>query len=1501
MEFCDSDFWNLTITWNTTSPSFTSCFEKTIFVSIPCAYLWLFSIYEFYRIKNSKNGNIPFSWVNISKIVLTVVLGAVQLDVLIANIIIHKNGSEENESLPYGVDFFYPSVLFITLVLHLVLVVLEKRKGIQTSGVIFGFWFLMLICQVPAFKSSIIAINHGKDIASLDSRKEAAILCTLMTYPLLILIFLVNCFADKPPQKEYYPRGPKYSPELDASFLSKITFSWLDRLIWKGYRNPLKQEDLYDLPPGKITNEMLKRWDANWKKVYKDIKWDKKKPETIKELKELSILSVILRTFYKPLLIGAIFKFIPDMIVFITPQLINLIIEYQEKPEIEEWKGYLYAASLFAVTELQSFLNAQQYVIMNITGLKIRSMVISAVYQKALKISSSSKKESTVGEIVNLMAVDVQRFLDLIGYINTLWTAPIQIILCMYFLWVQLGPSAMVGLVILLILIPINGVIARFQKIYQIAQMKKKDKRIKLINEILNGIKVLKLYAWEMSFNHYITGIRKEEVKVLKKNAMLGAITSFILSCTPFMVSFFMFMTYVLLSNQLTPGTVFVSISLLNILRMPMVMIPFLIISMVQANVSLKRMNKFLRSEELDPLLVERDEKEEDPLVIKDGNFMWGGEESETPTLRNINLRVKEGSLVGIVGTVGCGKSSLCLSMLGEMDKLSGKVIINKSLAYVPQQAWIQNETIKENILFGKEFHSALYNKVVSACALEPDFKMLANGDQTEIGEKGINLSGGQKQRVNLARAVYSDSEIYLLDDPLSAVDSHVGKHIFEHVIGPKGILKDKTRILVTHGLGYLKNMDEIIVLKDGEIVERGTLTFLINQKGDFQDFLMQYLNQNEFDDEELDPEVLEEIRKTIGDNPLQRQKSQVSQITVDSNQSYGLRDRRGTVTSSIKSFEKKKEVEEDIDKGKIIKEEDTGGGRMSWGVYVYYARSIGTIAFSLTVFYYAASQTFSVLGNVLLSQWSEDENSMEIGIRNKYLGAYAGFGAGQSIFSFLGYYVMTWYAINASKGLHNRMLDNVLRCPMTFFDQTPIGRIVNRFSKDVDVVDVLLPMNLRTFIWCLTMAFSTFGAIIYATPMFTTVAIPAVFIYYIIQNIYVTSSRQLKRIESVTRSPIYTHFGESIQGSTTIRAYRKQSEFIEQSRQKVDYNQTSYYLNIVSYRWLSIRLELIGNLLTFFAALFTVLNRDINGGNTGMALTYALQVTQVLTFLVRITSDVETNIVSVERIREYTKLPQEAPWEIKDQKPPKEWPQEGKVKFDNYSTRYREGLDLVVKNIKCDIKSTEKIGIVGRTGAGKSSLTLALFRIIEPANGTILIDGIDIAKIGLHDLRGRITIIPQDPVLFSGTMRMNLDPFENYDDNSLWDALEHSHLKDFVSSLPLKLNHAVSEGGDNLSVGQRQLVCLARALLRKSKVLILDEATAAVDLETDALIQETIRKEFADSTILTIAHRLNTIMDSSRIIVLEKGEVQEFDTPEKLLENKNSLFYSLAKSAGLV
>lgn len=430
----------------------------------------------------------------------------------------------------------------------------------------------------------------------------------------------------------------------------------------------------------------------------------------------------------------------------------------------------------------------------------------------------------------------------------------------------------------------------------------------------------------------------------------------------------------------------------------------------------------------------------------------------------------------------------------------------------------------------------------------------------------------------------------------------------------------------------------------------------------------------------------------------------------------------------------------------------------------------------------------------------------------------------------------------------------------------------------------------------------ATFVAIIYATPVFVVVMLPTMIIYYFVQVLYVSTSRQLKRIESVSRSPIYSHFQETIQGASTIRAFGRSHQFMLESEKKVDTNQVSSFPSVMANRWLAIRLEFIGNILTFFAALFAVLGRDtISGGLVGLSVSYALSVTQTLNWLVRMTSDVETNIVAVERIKEYTETTQEAEWEIPEKKPPEYWPEHGVVEFNKYSTRYREGLDLVVKDIDCKISGGEKIGIVGRTGAGKSSLTLALFRIIEAASGNITIDKIDISKIGLHDVRRRLTIIPQDPVLFSGTLRMNLDPFNLYDDEKVWSALEHSHLKDFVSGLNAGLQHEVSEGGENLSVGQRQLVCLARALLRKTRVLVLDEATAAVDLETDDLIQQTIRREFADCTVITIAHRLNTIMDSSRVLVLDKGEIREFESPENLLKDKKSIFYSMAKDAGLV
>jgi len=587
----------------------------------------------------------------------------------------------------------------------------------------------------------------------------------------------------------------------------------------------------------------------------------------------------------------------------------------------------------------------------------------------------------------------------------------------------------------------------------------------------------------------------------------------------------------------------------------------------------------------------------------------------------------------------------------------------------------------------------------------------------------------------------------------------------------------------------------------------------------------------------------------------------------------------------------------------KLIEDERAEIGGVAWSVYFGYARSIGYLLTFVSILNFAIYQGFGLSSNLWLSNWSVDPAaSTDISVRNKYLTVYGILGLSQALFVMLATGTTQIGCLKASSRLHNQMLDGIMHSTMAFFDTTPLGRVLNRFSKDIDIMDITIPMNTRMLF---TQAFNVIGTLLViciANPVFVAVVIPIMILYYMVQKFYVTTARQVKRLESITRSPIYSHFSASITGAPTLRAYNVTDTFITQSERKVDTNQSCYYPVFSSSRWLSVRLESIGNLVILFAALFAVLFRNtLDPGKVGLTLSYALNITGQLNMLVRMTSEIETNMVSAERIMEYQNTPQEAPYAIEGSSVAKSWPQYGVVKFDHYKTRYREGLDLVLKDIDFESMSGEKIGIVGRTGAGKSSLTLALFRIIESAGGSIYIDGENIAFMGLGTLRSRLTIIPQDPFLFSASMRVNLDPFEIYSDKQMWEALELAHLKSFIASLPGGLNFEVNEGGENLSVGQRQLVCLARAVLRKTKVLVLDEATAAVDLETDELIQRTIREQFADCTVITIAHRLNTILDSSRVIVLDQGKIKEFDTPANLMNNRGTQFYSMVKDAGLV
>ncbi|CAG5119556.1 unnamed protein product, partial [Candidula unifasciata] len=612
---------------------------------------------------------------------------------------------------------------------------------------------------------------------------------------------------------------------------------------------------------------------------------------------------------------------------------------------------------------------------------------------------------------------------------------------------------------------------------------------------------------------------------------------------------------------------------------------------------------------------------------------------------------------------------------------------------------------------------------------------------------------------------------------------------------------------------------------------------------------------------------------------------------------------RRRYTKSDVKEKDEKLPLK---DESKLVQAETMETGKVKLNVYMAYIRAVGIMLSIAIIIFFVFYNASSIYSNVWLSQWSNDARnpniSSNVDHRNMRLGVYAALGILQGMCVFINSLMRLLGAVTASRVLHVGVLANVIQSPMSFFDTTPIGRIVNRFSKDLDTLDTMIPMIVGMFLNCLFQTISTILVISFSTPMFLAVIAPLLIFYYFVQRFYVATSRQLKRLESVSRSPIYSHFGETITGAVTIRASGQEARFIHDSQAKVDLNQICYYPSIVSNRWLAIRLEIVGNLIIFFASLFAVIGRrEISPGIVGLSISYAMNVTQTLNWMVRMTCDLETNIVSVERIKEYSETPREAEWVIEDKRPSPEWPEKGVIEFRDYKVRYREGLDLVLRGISCIIQSSEKVGIVGRTGAGKSSLTMAVFRIIEPAGGSIIIDGIDITTIGLHDLRSRLTIIPQDPVLFSGSLRMNMDPFGKHTDAEIWSALEHAHLKSFVSGLSDGLQHYCSEGGENLSVGQRQLVCLARALLRKTQILVLDEATAAVDLETDDLIQTTIRTEFEKCTVLTIAHRLNTIMDYARIMVLDNGKIKEFDSPQNLLQNPSSVFYGMARDAGLV
>uniref|UniRef100_A0A8K9UV60 ATP-binding cassette, sub-family C (CFTR/MRP), member 12 n=1 Tax=Oncorhynchus mykiss TaxID=8022 RepID=A0A8K9UV60_ONCMY len=1180
-------------------------------------------------------------------------------------------------------------------------------------------------------------------------------------------------------------------------------------------------------------------------------------------LEKASLGGVFMRFQRTRLLVAFLVSILFTLSVFIGPAvLVYEILNYAEAPGTSTLlHGVGLCVALFTSEFSKAFFVSLLWAVNLRTAIRVKSAFSVVAFQKIISLRSVSNL--SVGEMINVLTSDGYRMFEAVLFGTFLLCIPVLLTACMIYACYTLGYTALIGVSVYLVFIPIQFSMARLIQVFRRKAVSVTDTRVRTMNEVLTCIKLIKMYAWETSFEKKITDIRKNEKQLLEMAGYIQSINSSITTIIPTLATILTFVVHTLMGLPLSSSEAFTTIAIFNSMRFSLGLLPFSVKALAEGLVSLARLKVSLLSFKtlsiINFILLLYIMKHMCPK-----HFCY----QSLCSMKISSVCLLCGNLLGICGNVGSGKTSLISSILEQMHLQHGSVTADGDFAYVSQQAWIFHGTVQDNILMGEPFNQTRYDKVISACSLIPDLAILPYGDKTEIGERGLNLSGGQKQRISLARAVYSNKDIILLDDPLSAVDAHVGKHIFEECI--KKTLKGKSIILVTHQLQYLEFCDEILVLESGKIKEAGTHKALMKAKGRYAQMI------NNFQMQVRSP-VIHLVSEPID-------------------------------TGKISRYPSLPLVSEPIDTGKIsqskdqlVTQEGSQEGSVAWRTYHQYCKAAGGyILLSLIIIIFIC-----LVGTTAFSNWWLSYcHILTNGLFNVfYQMIYGLVVVAMLVFSFIKGYSFTKVTLHASSKLHDTMFRNILNSPMSFFDTTPTGRMVNRFSKDQDEVDTMLPFNMENFLqFCLMVTYTIVTISAVFPPLLIAITLLGA-IFTLILYIFQRSIREMKRMENVSRSPWISLTTSTIQGLTTIHAYNKREQYI-QFKEMSDNNSNHFLLFNCGTRWLSFWLDFLSASVTLLVALFVVLSSPdtISPAMKGLALSYTIQLTGMLQYVVRLSTELEAKFLSVERLQEYIEgCVSEAPRRVKDALIPEGWPHKGAISFKDYTMRYRANTPIVLDGLQLNIQPREKLGIVGRTGSGKSSLGVALFRLVEPAAGTIFIDGVDTSAIGLEDLRSKLSVIPQDPVLFIGTVRYNLDPFNNYSDEDIWSALDKTFMKHTISSLPEKLQSEVVENGENFSVGERQLMCMARALLRNSKIILLDEATASIDSETDSLIQHTIRDAFQDCTMLTIAHRINTVLESDRILVMDAGRVVECDSPEVLMQRPDSQFAALLTAANTV